>query len=192
MFCVSERLLPLWNQHGRFHSGVARADVSTMSVLDQLGGILNQYSSGNPPQDQATEHLQQVATQVPRPQLGGLLANIFHSHETGSFGDNVSQMYSQSNPEQQAGILAKLLQAAGGAGALSSLGLHLPGVGGSSVTPQQAQQVNPEQVKQIANHAQVQNPGIVQEAADFYSQHPQLVQALGTGVAIWALQHFRR
>jgi hypothetical protein len=40
----------------------------------------------------------------------------------------------------------------------------------------------------MADHAQQQNPGIVEQAGEFYSHHPQLVQALGTGVAIWAMQ----
>ena len=162
-----------------------------MSILDQLGGILNQYSSSNPPQENATEHLQQVATQLPRPQLGGLLSNIFGAAETGSFGDNVSQMFGQSDPQQKAGILNRLLQAAGGVGALSNLGLSLPGPGSGAavnVSPSQAEQVSPASVKEIADRAQQQNPGIVEQAGEFYSHHPQLVQALGTGAAIWALQ----
>jgi hypothetical protein len=161
-----------------------------MSILDQLGGILNQYSSVDPPQENATDHFQQVATQVPRPQLGGLLANIFRSPETGSFGDNISQMYSHSDPEQKAGILNRLLQAVGGAGALSSLGFNLPGLGSGAgaVRPEQAEQVSPAAVKEIANQSQQQNPGIVEQAGEFYSHHPQLVQALGTGIAIWAMQ----
>src|SRR3982750_638395 len=124
-----------------------------MSILDQLGGILNQYSSANPPQENATEHFQQVAKQVPRPELGGLLSNIFGSPETGSFGDNISAMFNQSDPQQKAGILNRLLQVAGGVGALSSLGLHLPGLGSggdTTVTPSQAQQVSPDAVKQVA------------------------------------------
>jgi len=162
-----------------------------MSILDQLGGILNQYSSPTPPQENATEHFQQVATQVPRSQLGGLLSSIFESPETGSFGDNISQMFSRSDPQQKAGILNRLLQAAGGAGALSNLGLNLPGLGSGAdvpVSPSQAQQVSPATVKEMADHAQQQNPGIVEQAGEFYSHHPQLVQALGTGVAIWAMQ----
>lgn len=165
-----------------------------MSILDQLGGILNQYSSGsNPPEEQASQHFQQVASQVPQSTLGGMLSNIFQSRETGTFGQNVSQMYGQSNPDQQAGILSKLLHSAG-PGFLSTLGLNLPGgmTPGATVTPEQAQQVSPAAVEQIAEHAQQKNPGIVDEAAQFYSQHPQLVQALGAGAAIWALQRFRQ
>jgi hypothetical protein len=165
-----------------------------VSILDQLGGLLNQYSSGTTPREEdAPEHFRQVATQVPQASLGALLGNIFQSHETGTFGDNISQMYGQSDPGQRAGILNKLLQAVGGAGALSSLGLHLPGLsGGSSVTPDQAQQINPDAVRELANHAQQRDPSIVDQASEFYSQHPQLVQAFGAGVAIWALQRFRR
>lgn len=172
-------------------NGEAVAIKCRMSILDQLGGILNQYSSPNPPQENATAHFQQVATQVPRPQLGGLLSNIFGSPETGTFGDNISQMYTQSDPQQKAGILNRLLQAVGGAGALSSLGLNLPGLGSgadTTISPTQAQQVSPATVKEVANQAQQQNPGIVEQAGEFYSHHPQLVQALGTGAAIWAMQ----
>jgi hypothetical protein len=159
-----------------------------MSVLDQLGAILKQYSSGDPPAEQATDHFQQVASQVPRSQLSEVLTNVFRSSETGTFGDNVSDMYRQSNPQQQAGILTRLVRAASRSDILSKLGLNLQE--GSPVTPEQAQQVSPETVKEVANHAQQQNPDIVQQAGEFYSQHPQLVKALGTGIAIWAMQRF--
>jgi hypothetical protein len=163
-----------------------------VSIFDQLGGILNQYSGGNPPEDQAPQHFQQVASQVPQGTLSNILTSVFQSPETGTFGDNVSQMYGQSNPQQRAGILTRLLHG-GGPGILSSLGLNLPGLGGGgAVTPEQAEQVSPEHVKEIADHAERQNPGIVQQAGEFYSQHPQLVQALGTGAALWALQRMRR
>jgi len=161
-----------------------------MTILDQLGDILKQYSSKNPPEAHATDHFEQVATQVPQAHLGEVLTNVFQSPETGSFGDNIASMYQRSNPQQQAGILTQLVQAVGGSGLLSSLGLNLPA--GAPVTPEQAQQVSPEAVKEVANQAQQQNPGIVQQAGEFYSQHPQLVKALGTGIAIWAMQRFTR
>jgi hypothetical protein len=153
-----------------------------MSILDQLG-----MAPGDPAQ-----HFQRVASEVPRSALSSMLGNIFQSQETGSFGQNVSQMYAQSNPLQQAGILNTLIRGAG-PGILSSLGINLPGLSNrTQLTPEQAQQVTPAHVEHIANQAQRQNPGIVQEAGEFYSQHPQLVQALGAGAAMWALQHFRK
>ena len=104
-------------------------------------------------------------------------------------------MFSQSDPQQKAGILNRLLQAAGGAVALSNLGFKMPGLGSGAdvtVSPSQAQQVSPAAVKEMADHAQQQNPGIVEQAGEFYSRHPELVQALGTGVAIWVMQRLVR
>lgn len=152
-----------------------------MSVLDDLTGLVSQYSSPNPPsQEQAAQHFPQVASQMPQSQLGGLLNSIFSSAETGTFGQNVSQLYTQSDPSQKAGILNRLLQAAG-PGALADFT-------GGTITPEQTGAIGPEHVERIADRAQQQNPGIVREAADFYSQHPTLVKALGAGVAFWALR----
>jgi hypothetical protein len=164
-----------------------------MSILDQLGGMLNEHSSGSgTAPDQATQQFHQVASQAPQSTLSSILGSIFQSPETGSFGQNVSQMYAQSDPHQQAGILNTLLHSAG-PGILSSLGINLPGgSAGSTVTPEQAQQIPPDQIEHIANHAQQQNPDIVHKAGEFYAQHPQLVQALGAGAALWALQRIRK
>jgi hypothetical protein len=162
-----------------------------MSILDDLGGILNQGSSATEvPDEQAMQQLQQAANQMPQPQLGGLLSDIFQSPETGTFGQNVSQMYSQSNPQQKAGILNRLIQSAG-PGMPANIGLGgLAGMlgGNTQITPEQTSHVQSEHVEQMANQAQQQNPGIVQEAANFYAQHPMLVQSLGAGVAAWALR----
>jgi hypothetical protein len=159
------------------------------SMFGAVEGILRQYSTGNATPDQAPQHFQQVAQQVPQSTLSSLLGRVFQSQETGSFGQNISQMYQQSNPQQQAGILSRLASVVG-PGALSRFGINLPGAPSGNVTPEQAQQVSPENVEQLANHAQQQNPNVVHEAGEFYSQHPQLVKALGTGAAMWALRNF--
>jgi hypothetical protein len=53
--------------------------------------------------------------------------------------------------------------------------------GQTTVTPEQANQVSAQEVGQLAEHAQKQNPSIVDQAGQFYAQHPTLVQALGAG-----------
>ena len=65
----------------------------------------------------------------------------------------VSHLFSQSDPNQRAGLLNRLLSAIG-PGAVAGLP-GLAGVlgGGGEVTPQQASQVAPEQVQQMATHA---------------------------------------
>ena len=168
-----------------------------MSLFDQLGGMLQQYAGGNTPANpqQATEHLDQVARQASPATLSSALTQVFQSPQTGTFGQNISNLFQQSNPQQRAGILNQLLPALG-AGGLSSLGGllgsglgNLGGGASQQVSPEAAQQVSPQAVEQIANHAQQQNPSVMQQAGDFYAQHPTLVKALGAGAAVFALKH---
>ena len=53
--------------------------------------------------------------------------------------------------------------------------------GQGQVTPQQASQVPPDAVQQLAAHAERANPSIVDAVSGFYSQHPDLVRSLGAG-----------
>jgi len=158
-----------------------------MSLLDQLGGVFDQYRNGGAPANpqDAMQHYEQAASQAPPSVLSGALSSIFRSPQTGTFGQNISTMFGRSDPNQRAGILNTLLTS-GGAGILSKLGLA-PGT--QQVSPQQAQQIQPGAVEAAADHAQQHDPSIVDRASDFYAQHPTLVQALGTGAAILAVQH---
>jgi hypothetical protein len=133
---------------------------------------------------------QQAAQQAPPNVVGAGLAEAFRSNQTPSFPEMVSTLFTHSNPDQRAGLLSKLLGAAG-PGALSG---PLSSIFGSNsqVTPQQASQVPPQAVQQLAQHAQNGNPSIVDEIGGFYSQHPQVVQALGGLALSIAIQHMVR
>jgi hypothetical protein len=158
-----------------------------MGLFQQFSSILEQYKGSSQPAnpDDAAQHFQQVAGAAQPSELSGALATVFHSPQTGTFGQNIASMFGQSDPNQRAGILNTLL-ASGGSGVLSRLGL---GSAVSQVTPEQAQQIPPQAVELAAEHAQTQDPSVVERASQFYSQHPQLVQALGVGAALLALQH---
>jgi hypothetical protein len=62
-------------------------------------------------------------------------------------------------------------------------------MGKSAVTPDQ---VSPEQVQQIAAHAERQNPSIVDEVSSFCAQHPQVMKAAGGLALTIALRHILR
>lgn len=158
-----------------------------MSIFDQLGGLLQQYRGGNSPANpnDAIQHYQEVAQQAPQSQVAGALSSVFRSPETGTFGQNISSMFGQSDPNQRAGILNQILASAG-PGILANLGL---GQGTTQVTPQQAQQVDPAAVGQAAEHAQRQDPSIIDRASNYYAQHPKLIQALGAAAAVIAMKH---
>ena len=154
-----------------------------MGFLNQIGSLLEQYKGGGgaAPSGNVEQDFQQVAQQVPQSSMSGALSDAFRSNQTPPFGQMVSQMFGQSNGDQKSGILNHLISAVGPAaltgGAFGGLSSLLGG--GSSITPEQAHQVSPETVQNLAEHAQQQDPSIIDKAGQFYAQHPTLVQGLG-------------
>jgi hypothetical protein len=155
-----------------------------MSVLDSLNELLRKYVSGDRQNtSDAVEHFDQVAQAVPQNVIANGLSEVFRSDQTPAFGNLVSQLFSNSNGEQKAGMLNQLLATVGpaalyqiaGSGVLSQL------LGGASktITPEQAQNVSSEMVRQLATHAETKDPSIVDRASAFYAQHPTLVKTLG-------------
>ena len=71
-----------------------------------------------------------------------------------------------------------------------ALGGLLPQGGGgqpAAVAAQDAAQFTPEQVQQIASHAEQHSPGIVDQMSDFYAQHSGLIKTLGGAALTIAL-----
>lgn len=161
--------------------------------LSDFLGMLEQYrgASAAAPPAGVEEDYSEVASSAPQAHLASGLAEAFRSSETPPFPQMLGTLFSNSNGQQRAGILNQLLGAAGpsllASGGLSSLAglLH----GGNTVSPEQANQIPPETVQQLAEHAQKQNPSIVDQASQFYAQHPTLVKALGAGSLALIMSH---
>ena len=123
---------------------------------------------------------------------------MFHSDQTPSLGHSASQLFGQANSNQQAGMLNQLiadmapvalsylLSGAGGAAIASVLGKSA-GSSTEAITPEQASQLTPVQVQQMADHAQQHNPSIVAHMSDFYAQHSGLIKILGGAALAVAL-----
>jgi hypothetical protein len=82
----------------------------------------------------------------------------------------------------------------GGLGGLGGLlgGMLGGGNGGTTppqITPEQAAQLSPEQVQDIAQKAEQENPGVVERMGDFYAEHPNVVKGLGGAALAIALAH---
>jgi hypothetical protein len=154
-----------------------------MGLLDSLKDVLNQYTSSSTANTaNATQHFDQVAQAASPNVIAEGLAAVFHSDQTPAFGNLVGNLFGQSNGEQKAGMLNQLLASVGpgtlaslaGGGALASL-LG----GGKQITPEQAQNVSPDVVQQIATHAEKTDPSIIDKASQFYAEHPALIKTLG-------------
>ncbi|MEO5596526.1 MAG: hypothetical protein ABIQ97_05215 [Lysobacteraceae bacterium] len=92
-------------------------------------------------------------------------------------------MFGNANLQQKSGIVNRLLAGLGpaAAGVLSQIGLsNGQHAATSTLSTDQAARISPEQVQQIATHAQNANPGIVESMSNFYAQHPVLVKSLGS------------
>ncbi len=166
-----------------------------MDWANEIEDVLQRYSgqgggTAAAPQD-PHQDFQQVAQAAPANVLASGISQAFRSDQTPPFSEMLSNLFSHSDPNQRAGLLNRLLGSLG-PGAISSL----PGLGGlpagGNVTPEQASQISPGQVKQVAEHAERQNPSIVDEVSSFYAQHPQVMKAAGGLALSIALQHILR
>jgi hypothetical protein len=114
-----------------------------MDWMNAIEDIVKRYSgqagrTAVVPED-PLQHFQQGAQATPANVVTGATSQAFRSNHTPAFPENLSQLFSQSNPNQQAQVLNRLL-ASLGAGALPGL----PGLSGLS-SLLQAGHVTPEQ-----------------------------------------------
>jgi hypothetical protein len=166
-----------------------------VSWIDQVGGLLQKYSgsgaSDSSPPQSATADFAKVAESAPPSALSGGLSAAFRAGNT-PFGEMVSQLFAQSNATQRAGILGHLIAAAGpeagSAGELGALAALLPGAQ-SAISPEQAQQVPPEAVRELADAAANRDPSVIDRASEFYAQHPTLVKSMGVGALAVIMSH---
>jgi len=151
-----------------------------------LTGLLNRVESGDVGEADVHRAFDQVAGSVPSGTLAGGLAHAFNSDQTPPFPEMLSGLFEQSNPQQKAGLLNQIVAAIGPAGAVqlataAGLGGLAGALSGGTLTPQQAQQISPDQVQVLAHEAAKKDPSIVDMAAGFYAQHPALVKSIGVG-----------
>jgi hypothetical protein len=104
-----------------------------------------------------------IAREVPRHDLSDGLEEAFRSEQTPPFEQMVRQLFEHSDPDQRAGALNRIRDA---------LGRH-------DVTPEEANSVDPKEVETMAAQAARNSPNIMQRIAQFYAEHPQVVQVLG-------------
>ena len=163
-----------------------------MSVMD----ILKSYADRPTDTDQDFD---EVSRQIPAGTLGNGLADAFRSDRTPDFASMAASLFGGSNPQLRAGLLSQLIQSVGpallstlGGGALGRI---LQGQTGSrestsataEVSPVDAAQVSPEQVREIATAAEKQDPGVLDRVGAYYAQHPEVVKVLGGAALAIAL-----
>ena len=167
-----------------------------MNWMNAVEDVMQRYSgqgggAAAAPEDPHGD-FQQVAQAAPPNVVASGISQAFRSDQTPPFPEMLSNLFGQSNANQRAGVLNEILGSVG-PGALSALpglgGLSSLLGGGGNVTPEQASQISPDQVQQLAAHAERQDPSVVDRISGFYSQHPQVMKAAGGLALTIALQH---
>lgn len=170
-----------------------------MTWTDKIGDLLKQYTSGGAAAAAQTApdvhaHFDEVAQAAPTSAIAEGLTAAFNSDKTPAFGQMLTTLFNNSTGDQKAGLVNHLLssvspsmltQVMSGAGLAGLTGLM--GGGKTQLTPEQAQQIPPEAIQQLANHAQSANPSIVDTVSNFYAQHTTLVKTLGGAALTVAL-----
>jgi hypothetical protein len=171
-----------------------------MSWTDQIANVLQNYAGGGAaaaPEGEVANHFSQVAQVAPQNELANGIGSMFRSNQTPPFGQMVSQLFGNSNPDQRANLLNTLLASGAGAGIVSQIaqaaGISIPTSGGTpQVTPQMAAQIPQQAVQQAAEHAEKRDPSIVDRVSQLYAQHPMLIQSLGALAMSMAMSHMAR
>ncbi|WP_426100394.1 hypothetical protein [Massilia sp. TSP1-1-2] len=151
-----------------------------------LGNLLQQYLGGAHTTNagRAYDDFDQVAQNAPREAMAQGVTEALRSDQTPPFPQMVSQLFDKSDSTQRAGMLNQLLRGMGpgilssiAGGALGNLfhGNEAP----AAITPAQADAMTPEQVKELAEHAEKANPSIVDRMGAFYAENPTLVKTIG-------------
>jgi hypothetical protein len=155
-----------------------------------LGSLLQQYLGGAAPANagRAADDFDQVAQNAPRASMAQGVTEALRSDQTPPFPQIVSQLFDRSDANERAGMLNQLIGGVG-PGLLSTLAGGVLGNlfrghdAPARLTPEQAAQLTPAQVEQIAAQAEQDNPGVVERMGDFYAEHPALVKGIG-GIAL--------
>jgi hypothetical protein len=155
-----------------------------MAWMDAISDIIGRYAGmgGGTAPAPADPHqdYREIAQSAPPQVMADALAHTFRSDQTPSFAEMVSSLFQQSSPEQRAGLLNRLVGAAGPA-ALATVPA-LKELAGS------AGRISPEQVQQIANQAQRVSPSVIDQVSGYYARHPDVVKALGGAAITLAIQ----
>lgn len=167
-----------------------------MNWMDMVSGLAQQYGGGaTPPANQVEQHYDQVAQAAPTSALANALSGMFRSDQTPAFGQLAGQLFGRSGGSQQASVLNSLLASAGPAvisqmlsgGSFPGLSSILGGGASRQISPQEAAQVSPQEVQDLATHVEKHDPSVVDRVSEIYAQHPAVIKTLGSAALAVAL-----
>ena len=148
-----------------------------MSLLDQLGPLLQQYVGGQPARTdaEAHAHYDQITAAVPSHELGSVIGPALNTLPADQVRDRVTASAEQMSTLQRGSLVQTILDGLGPqvSSVLASLGLN-------PALSQNPSAATPAETGTLAAHVHQERPEIFNQAMAFYAQHPTLVKMLGT------------
>lgn len=118
------------------------------------------------------------------------LADAFRSDQTPPFSQMLGGLFGSSNANVKASVLNQLIAAAGPQVLAMIMQRHgRQVVPSGQVTPEEADQIPPAAVEEMAEQAHQKNPGIVDQLSNIYAEHPTLINSLGAAAAAIMMKH---
>ncbi len=171
-----------------------------MALGFDIGRILEQYGGASQQAPQEVERdFDHIAQNSRHEELADGIGEAFRSDQTPPFHNMVGQLFGQANNHERAGMLSQLLGALGpsamgsmlgggmGGGALGGLLSRVGGGQQTQLQPEDVENMSPDEVQELARHAERENPGIIDHMSRFYAQNPSLVKGLGGAALAIAL-----
>jgi hypothetical protein len=158
-----------------------------MGLLDEVQELFAKYTGGTAPAGDAAAHFDQMSKSVDPSTLAQGIAAALRSNDTPPFAQLVSNLFASGNGDQKTAMLDQLLSAVPSAQRANLAGL-IPGLGSALAGGTAAATVSPDAVQALAEHAEQQNPGIVDKMSELYAAHPALVKTLGSAAMMIAMR----
>jgi hypothetical protein len=159
-----------------------------MALLEDVKGILSQYTAGASPSGDPGAHFQEVARSVETDTLTQGIAAAMRSDQTPPFAQIVSQLFASGSSDQQSAMVNTLLssitpeQRATISAAIPGLGGDPAGAGGRPAA------TTPASIRKLAQQAEKQDVGIIDKMSALYAAHPTLVRTLGSTAMMIAMR----
>lgn len=154
-----------------------------MAVLDKINELVHK-ATGTHDKDIAAA-FDNIARNVPATTLKDGLVTAFNNSDTPA-PKLIATLFDKSNADQKAVLLNRFGATLGPSTANqiasdAGFGNIAPAIGDANLTSQQAAQISAAAVQNFVQTAHDRKLSLVDAAAGFYAQHPDLVKNLGNG-----------
>jgi hypothetical protein len=158
-----------------------------MGLLDDVKGMLTQYTTGTAPAGDPATHFDQVTQSIDANTVAQGIAAAMRSSDTPPFAQMVSNLFANGNAEQKMAMLTTLLSSVSPE-QRAKLSALIPGLSSVTSGASAPTAIPPSAVQALAEKVEQHEPGVVDKMSALYAAHPTLVKTLGSAAMMIAMR----